>query len=154
MNGQYELILDKLRKFCAYRDRSHEEVRSKLLGMKIYGHPLESIISTLIQEDFLNEERYALQFTSGKFRMNGWGWIKIKNHLKSKGVSEYNIRKAHQSLDESEYKDTLKTILNKKRNQIGGQNKSQITHKLIQYSRQKGFEYELIKEILDEWETM
>ena len=89
-----EQALQKLRQYCAYQERSHKEVQQKLwdLGVKRMDH--DEIISTLIEEDYLNEERFAKAFAGGKFRMKDWGRKKILYALKEKGVSEYNIKKA------------------------------------------------------------
>jgi len=75
-----QINLEKLRRYCAYQDRCHQEVRQKLLSLKMYGDDLEEIITELINEDFLNEERYAQSFARGKFRMKKWGLLHQKRH--------------------------------------------------------------------------
>ena len=151
MNTQREAIVEKLRKFCLYRDRSHWEVRNKLLDDKVYGHELELVMAQLITEDFLNEERFAKNYSTGKFKMNGWGKIKISAQLKMKGVSEYNIRKGLESIEDDEYSKQLAHILDKKWKELGRTKDYTTIQKLILFGRQRGFEYDLIREILNAW---
>ncbi len=153
MNTQREAIVEKLRKFCLYRDRSHWEVRNKLLDIKVYGLELETVMAQLISEDFLNEGRFAKNYSSGKFKMNGWGKIKIKTQLKMKGVSEYNIRKGLESIDDHEYTMQLEKILDKKWKELGGAKDFTTIQKLILFGRQRGFEYELIREVINDWKV-
>jgi regulatory protein len=87
-------ILEKLKHFCAYQERSHKDIRSKLLELKIYGNELENYIAILIEENFLNEERFAKLYAGGKFRMKHWGRVKIRYGLKQHLVSEYCLKQA------------------------------------------------------------
>ena len=96
-------VLDKLQKYCIYQDRCHTEVRTKLLQLQVYGDELEEVMSKLIEDGFLNEERYAIAYASGKFRINHWGKRKIMLGLKSKHISDYCIQKALQKIDQKEY---------------------------------------------------
>ncbi|HTO15058.1 MAG TPA: regulatory protein RecX [Edaphocola sp.] len=146
-----EAILDAIRHYCAYQERCHSEVRTKLISLKCYGEDLEEAISILIQENFLNEERYAIAYASGKFRINSWGKIKINLHLKSKGVSEYCIRKSLSAIDPEEYEQKLLQLTIKKDKallQIKQEWKRK--QKVIQYLLQKGFEMDLI---LNAWNS-
>lgn len=113
--------LAKLQSYCAYQDRCHSEVRTKLIQYKIYGDDLEDIIATLIQENFLNEERFARSFARGKFRIKSWGRNRIIQELKRKRVSEYCIKKGLSEIDEEEYPETAYKVIEK------------------YYSKQKGF---------------
>ena len=105
--------LSKLQRYCAYQDRCHQEVRSKLLDLGIYGDDLEEIISDLISENFLNEERYARSYARGKFRIKRWGRMRIQQELKQRKISAYCLRKAMEEIEEEEYEQTLRTILEK-----------------------------------------
>ena len=89
-----EQALQKLKHYCGYQERCHSEVISKLYDLGVYKNEHDEILSTLIQENYLNEERFAIQFVGGKFRLKHWGKIKIKYELKSKQISEYCIKKA------------------------------------------------------------
>ena len=138
-------VLDRMRKFCAYQDRCHSEVRSKLLKMHVYGDDLEEIISELVSEKFLDEERFARSYARGKFRMNRWGRFKIRMHLKQKQVSDYCIAKGLEEIDEEEYEQVLDELLRSKlRNELTYQNKQKAKASLMR----KGFEPELISQRL------
>ena len=138
-------IVDRLERYCAYQERCHQEVRSKLLSLKVYGNDLEEVILHLMEEGFLNEERYAKSYARGKFRINKWGKIKIEQYLKRKNISRYCIKKALQEIDEEEYADALAEIVDKEVKKLSPPiNKIKLTKRIMA----KGFEYPLILESL------
>src|SRR5215210_6024194 len=96
-----EQALQKLKQYCAYQERSHYEAKQKLWELGIRPADQEEIIASLIEDDYLNEERFAIQFAGGKFRMNDWGRVKIKYALRQKQVSEYSIKKALKQISET-----------------------------------------------------
>ena len=110
---EYEKALLKLQHYCAYQDRCHQEVRTKLLDIKVYGDELENIMTDLIRDDFLNEERYAKSYCRGKFRMKKWGKNKILQGLKLKRISAYCIKKGMTEIEDDEYIGTLLSILDR-----------------------------------------
>jgi regulatory protein len=138
-----------IQKYCAFQERSHAEVRTKLLEHGIYGDLLEEIISDLICNNFLNEERFARTFARGKFRMKQWGKVKIQNELKLRQVSSYSINEAMKEIDETDYKASLRNVLAKKSRLTSFKNKFDRYKKLTDYALSKGYEYGLIKEVLD-----
>ena len=139
-----EEALQKLRHYCTYQERSHFEVKQKLreLGIK-YGDQ-DEIVATLINEDYLNEERFAVQFAGGKFRMKEWGKKKIVFGLKEKRVSEFCIKKALASIDEEDYEKTLTRLAEEKYESLKGDQYLERKKKIIDYLIQKGYEYDLI----------
>jgi regulatory protein len=139
-----ETDLAKLQKYCAYQERCHQEVRSKLLSLKIYGDELEEIIAELISDNFLNEERFARTYARGKFRMKMWGRNKIKQHLKVKRVSSYCIKKAMEEIDEEEYIETLNSVLRKKIDMHDNLKPLLAKDKAIQYAISRGFETSIV----------
>ena len=144
-----ELVLEKLKKYCAYQDRCHQEVRNKILQYEIYGDDLEFIIAELIQEKFLDEERFARSYARGKFRMKKWGRNRIKMELQQREVSEYCIKKAMDEIEEEEYSEVLKEILlqNIKKNQSLG--RVLAVDKAIKYAVKRGYESQRIFKELD-----
>src|SRR5215475_10354937 len=102
-----EQAIQKLRHYCGYQERCHSEVREKLYELGVWKKDHDEIIATLIEENYLNEERFAIAFAGGKFRVKQWGRVKIKYELKQKQVNDYSIRKALQQIDEKKYKTTL-----------------------------------------------
>jgi len=143
-----EQAIQKLRHFCSYQERAHSEVKEKLADYGIYYEEAEEIISILIQENYLNEQRFAIQYAGGKFRMKQWGRKKIRYQLKLKGVSEYCIKAGMKEIDEDDYLKTLETLALKKWKSIPGNNKRLKDKKTYNYLSGKGFETELILEEL------
>lgn len=134
----------KAESFCAYQERAQQEVRDKLYLWGLHAEDVENIISDLIGDNYLNEERFALAYSLGKFRIKKWGKIKISQHLKAKRVSKPLIKLALNAIDLDDYEKTLdETILAKIKTPI-----SKITlaekAKLVRFLQSKGFESELI----------
>ncbi len=140
----------KLQRYCAYQDRCHQEVRSKLIELGTYGQDLEDVIASLIEENFLNEERFARSFARGKFRMKQWGRTRIRQELKLRNISEYCIRKAMEEISEGDYLKTLREVLERRALQIAESNDFARKGKLAQYAMSRGFESELIWKTLDD----
>lgn len=145
-----EEALLKLQSYCAFQERCHEEVRSKLLSLNIYGETLESIIVQLIEDDFLNELRYSKAFAGGKFRIKKWGKQKIIRALKQKKISDYCINKAIQSeIPTSDYLETLSLIIDKKRITLKEKDAFVVYKKLVNFAMNKGYEFDVIKKIMN-----
>ncbi len=142
--------LDKLRRYCAYQERCHREVRTKLLDLGLRGDDLETIIAALVEENFLNEERFARSFSRGKFHIKHWGRNRIRQELKMRDVPDYCIRKALEEIEETEYRATLEAILVKRAEKFTGLEAFALRHKLAQFAVQRGFEAELAWQVLDE----
>ena len=137
----------KLQAFCASRDRCHSEVRTKLISLKVFGDDLEEIISQLITDGFLNEERFAKSYVCGKFRINKWGRNKILYGLLSKKVAGYCIQKGLQEIEEEEYITVLDDLITKK---LKGESSFEARQKVVASLQNKGFEQELILQRIKE----
>lgn len=146
----YQQAKSKAEAYCVYQERSQQEVRDKLYGWGLHRAEVESLIADLIAENFLNEERFALAYASGKFRMNGWGRQKIKQGLLQKSVSLPLIRAALASLDENEYLRQLRELLASKARLEKEKNPYKRKHKLLRYALAKGYESELILHLLND----
>ena len=146
-----EQALQKLRQYCAYQERCHTEAKEKLYSFGLRKQQVEESISQLIEEGCLNEERFAIQFAGGKFRIKQWGKVKIKYELKQKQVSDYCINKSLQGIDTNEYRKTLFKLSEKKWNSIKGAG----IHLFIKMTKtrnfllQRGFESTLVNEALN-----
>ena len=139
-----EQALQKMKQYCGYQERSHYEVKQKLWDIGSYASDHDEIISTLIEEDYLNEERFAKQYAGGKFRMKDWGRIKIYYGLKEKQVSEYNIKKAMKEIDEEIYVQKLQQLAEKKYESLKGEQYLVRKKKTMDYLMQKGYESNLV----------
>lgn len=141
--------LPKLKQYCAYQERCHSEVKEKLHSYGIYNNDAEEITSKLIEEDYLNEERFAAHFAGGRFRMKQWGRMKIKYELKQKGVSEYCIKKALKTIDAGDYENTLQKLVEQKLKTLKSEkNFFAKKRKLQDFLLQRGFENDLVRELL------
>lgn len=143
-----KLALAKAEHYCAYQERSQQEVRDKLYSWGLWPAAVEGTISKLIEGNFLNEERFARAYTLGKFRQKGWGRIKIKQGLKIKQVSPILIKKALALIDLDDYMATLTRLLEKKAQTTTEKNKMKRNYNLQQYALSRGYETELTLEVL------
>jgi regulatory protein len=148
-----EQALQKLKHYCAYQERCHSEVREKLYDLGVWKKDQDEIISTLIEENYLNEERFAIAFAGGKFRMKQWGRVRIKYELRQKQVSDYSIKKGLKEIGEEEYKKTLEKLTKEKYRLLKGEQYLVRKKKTIDFLLQKGFELPLITQSLDNLKT-
>ncbi|PHI18093.1 RecX family transcriptional regulator [Lewinellaceae bacterium SD302] len=150
---EYERAREILQAFCAYQDRCHQEARERLYELGVYGERAEQIIVDLIQERYLNEERFARSYARGKFKMKKWGWQRIRIELKRKKITDYCLKKARTEIDDDEYWQVLCNEL-ERRDRL----EKKATHpylrrrKLADYLFKRGFESNLIWLAMDELE--
>jgi regulatory protein len=144
-----EQALQKLKHYCAYQERSHHEVKEKLYALGVWKKDHDEIIATLIEENYLNEERFAIAFAGGKFRVKQWGRVKIKYELKQKQVSEYCIKKAMKQIDEEEYIKVLNKLAKDKYNSLKADQWLTRKKKTMDYLMGRGFEPALITGIVN-----
>ncbi|MBA2422180.1 MAG: RecX family transcriptional regulator [Chitinophagales bacterium] len=142
--------LERLKKYCAYQERSQHEVRHKLLKLGQYGNDLENIIVKLIEDGFVNEERYAMAFARGKYRMKSWGRNKIIQQLKWKGISDYCVNKAMLQIGLDDYMLTLIKTLKKKAATLKDVSSFAQKQKLSSFLIRKGYEPEIVWEAVNE----
>lgn len=139
-----EQALQKLKHYCAYQERCHSEVKEKLYSLGVWKKDHDEIIAALIEENYLNEERFAIAFAGGKWRVKQWGRVKIKYELKQKQVSEYCIKKAMKQIDEDEYVETLNKLAAEKYAALKQEQYLVRKKKTIDFLALKGFELPLI----------
>ena len=102
--------LQKIKNYCSFQERCHREVKDKLYGFGLWKQDVETLISQLIEENYLNEERFAQLFAGGKFRLKQWGRVKIRHELKQKQISEYCIKMGLKEINEDDYNKTLQKL--------------------------------------------
>ena len=134
--------------WCAYQERSQQEVRDKLYEWGLVPDDVETLLAELISGNFLNEERFALSYAGGKFRIKRWGKIKIKQALKLKRVPDKLIEKALAQIPADAYWQCLEDLAHKKTGEIHDADAFKRRAKLINYLRAKGFENDLIFDVL------
>lgn len=141
--------LERAMKLCSKREYAHNDIRKKLYQWGMTKDEGEEVIALLIEQDFLNEGRFAEAAVKDKFRMNRWGRNKIRHWLKSKGVSDYSIKPAMEEIDEGEYLTLLDEVVQKKWQSTSG-NRFKRAASVTRYAVQRGFEPNLVQERVSE----
>lgn len=134
----------KLEQYCAYQERCHEEVMQKLRGMNMIQQASDVIIAHLIEHNFLNEERFAKSFARGKFRIKHWGRVRIKNELKLRNISRYNLEAALKEIPENDYLSSFHSLAEKQWETLKESDFQKKKKKLFDFLVRKGFETNLI----------
>lgn len=139
---------ERVKQWCAGSERCQSEVRSRLFGYGLNSREADEIIAGLIEESYLDEERYARQYAGGHFRMKQWGRVKILHGLRAKGISEYCIKKGLKEIEEGAYEAVLKKHAAQKWNSTRGRTPAVRWAQTRQYLLQKGFESHLVLQAL------
>nr|WP_297786980.1 regulatory protein RecX [uncultured Allomuricauda sp.] len=140
----------KMERYCAYQERCHKEVTEKLKGMNMIPEAIDQILGHLIQENFLNEERFAKAFARGKFNIKKWGAVRIKNELKFRDISAYNIKSALAEIQNEDYLKAFDELAKKRVAQIKETNPFKKKKKLADYLLYRGWESHLVYEKANE----
>ena len=136
--------------YCAYQERSHQEVRRKLYDLGLYRQEVDETIALLITEGFLNEERFVKAFAGGKFRIKSWGRIKITHELEARGLTKKCIQSGILEISENDYIDALSKLLLKKSSSLSENDAFKKRDKLARFAISKGYESELVWKIVNE----
>ena len=140
----------KMESYCAYQERCHKEVLEKLKGMNMIPEAIDHILGHLIQENYLNEERFAKAFARGKFSIKKWGTNRIIRELKFRDISVYNIKSALAEIQNEDYLTTFDELAKKRLGQITEKNPLKRKKKLADYLLYRGWESHLVYEKLGE----
>ena len=143
----------KLEYYCSYQERCHEEVVSKLKSLGMIPQAIDHIIVHLIEQNFLNEERFACSFARGKHQIKHWGKIRITNELKFRSISRYNIEKALKEIPHETYIENFHLLAEKQWDIIKEQNILRKKKKFCDYLLRKGWESNLVFDKANEMET-
>lgn len=146
-----EQALQKARHYCGYQERCHFDVKEKLRSFGLRKPQIEAALATLIEENYLNEERFAIQYAGGHFRLKQWGKVRIRYELRQKQVSDYCIRKALAGIDEADYQRTLHRLAAEKWKSLKAEKNHFVrTQKVQSYLQQKGYEIDRVAKTLSE----
>jgi len=148
-----ELAYPKIKHYCGYSERCHYEVREKLFGMGLAKKDVELLLARLIEEDYLNEGRFAILFAGGHFRQKKWGKVKIIHALRQKRVSERNIKSGLKEIKEEDYLPTLRKLAQAKWTSLKGEQYISREAKTNAYLQQKGYERPMIQDIIRQIRT-
>ncbi len=141
-------IKRKMERYCIYQDRCHQEVEKKLREFSLIPIAREEILLHLMEHDFLNEMRFAQSYARGKFRIKKYGKQRIIRELKSKKITEYNVKKALEEIEEEAYIETAFELVAKKNAYVVAQNPFKKRKKIFDFMVRKGYEYDLINEAI------
>jgi regulatory protein len=141
----------KLEHYCAYQERCHKEVRTKLIEMRMIPQAIDTIMVHLIQHNFLNEERFAKAFVRGKFRIKKWGKNRLVRELKFRDISKYSIDNALNEIDLEAYETTLEELTQKRIAQVKEKDNYKKKKKVADYLLYRGWESHLVYEKLNEY---
>ena len=145
-------VRQKLEHYCAYQDRCHQEVYQKMFSFSLTAHEKEELMVYLIDNNFLNEERFAQSFTRGKHNYKNWGKIRIVNGLKARNISETIIKIALKEINEAVYLETFEELSYKHWQSISESNLMKKRKKFCDFFMRKGWENSLIYEKVRELE--
>jgi regulatory protein len=143
----------KLMQYCSYQDRCHKEIKDKLYEWGFDSEDTGKLIIKLLEDKYLNEERFARSFVRGKFNYKHWGRQKIRQELKKKGITDNLIRIALQEINDRDYQSTLRKLIISKQKQLKEKSARIRDYKTIQFLITKGYEIEVIKENLNSEES-
>lgn len=136
--------IQKLEYYCSYQERCHNEVADKLKSLKMSPQEIDEVIVHLIQNNFLNEERFASSFSRGKHNIKHWGKIRIANELKFRNISKYNIDKALNEIPPETYLLNFHALAEKNWESIRESNANKKKKKFCDFLLRKGFESHLV----------
>lgn len=140
--------LDKAMNYCSRSEHCIEDVRQKLWDWKVPEDEHEKIISSLIDNNFINEERYAVAFVRDKFRFNHWGRIKIRMMLKAKKIGTATIDDAISCIDDDEYSEVLRNLIERESKRVKAATDYERKTKLLRYVASRGFETSIASELI------
>jgi regulatory protein len=152
------MFLSKAQKFCDYQERYQQEVRDKLYSWGAKPDEVEQILCLLVEQNYIDEERFARAFARGKFRIKHWGKNKIRQELKFRKISEYCIKQGLSEIPDNDYLDILKQVIDKAlvraNPRVRPTNKGRHIglpqqYKIAVYAISRGFESDLVWQILN-----
>ena len=147
------LLLQKAAAYCAYQERTQDEVKRRLQKWNVWGEEADEIVAELIVQKYISEERFAKTYAGGKFRMKNWGKLKIKQELNRRGLSDYSIREGMSEIGDEAYISGLKELLGKKKALLDAKEPDifKRKQKLARFALGKGYESDLVWKIVSEF---
>ncbi len=149
----FDEIKQKLMYYCAYQDRCHFEVEQKMRDFLLIPEAKDELLLFLMKENYLNEERYTRSYIRGKFYIKNWGKNKIRLHLKQKQIDEKLIQRSMDEIHDEDYQSVLKKLYTSYFDNLKGLQAYQKSIKTTRYLLSRGFEYDRIREVIEEAES-
>ncbi len=144
------VLIEKAKKYCAYAERCSFDVEQKLIKLGADENSIPGIIRMLTEEQYIDDQRFTALFATSKLHNNKWGKVKIRAELHKRRISEAIINEALQGIDEKDYRQCLRALIQKKHAELINKKATQPKEKAASYCIQKGFETPLVLEHLDD----
>lgn len=143
-------LYHKIAQYCAFQERSFLDVSNKLKAWEVPEELQETLLQLLIEEGYLDQERFANTYTRGKINLKKWGKTKVRMHLKHKGVDDEAIQQSLGQIDMDQYHDNAYKLALQKLKTIKNQDNALIVkQKIYRYLLSKGFEMDIIQKAVD-----
>ena len=139
----------RLTALCAQAEHCQQEMRDKMKRWEIVPDVQERVITRLIKERYIDDERYARAFVKDKIRYNKWGRRKIQQGLWMKRIDDDIQQRILDEIDDEEYLNVLKSLLTQKRKSIKAQSDYELNQKLVRFALGRGFTFDIIRQCLD-----
>lgn len=143
----YKVALNKAMRLCSGRELCIRDIREKADSWGVSNTDAEKLVSVLLREKFIDEDRYAAAYARDKFRYNHWGKIKISAGLKMKGIPADVVKKSLDQIDPVEYRETLEKIISAQSRRIRAKSDYERKAKLMRFGLSRGFESWLLYEV-------
>ncbi len=147
--GSYEEILARAIRFCEYQERCTRDVSRKLDGWELSAASKMKLLEQLKELGCLDDERYAMTYAGSKFRVNGWGKVRIRSELRVRQISEGIIEKALGRIGQDAYVEELDSILRKKKDSLKKYTTLEMKGRLYRFAVSRGYESGVINEALN-----
>ena len=144
-----DILLNKAATYASRCEHCESEVREKLLAWGGSNEEVNEIIAYLIEERYIDNQRYANSYTKDKFRFNHWGKYKISMMLRSKDIGNEIIEEALEQIDDEEYLEKLQQILRDKLRSLKYSSEYEKKGKLFKFAQSRGFESGAISKVID-----
>jgi regulatory protein len=144
-----DILLNKAATYASRCEHCESEVKEKLLAWGGSNEEVDEIIAYLIEERYVDNQRYANSYTKDKFRFNHWGKYKISMMLRSKDIGNEIIEEALGQIDDEEYLEKLQQILRDKLRSLKYSSEYEKKGKLFKFAQSRGFESSAISKVID-----
>jgi len=144
-----EQVLQKLRFYCRYQQRCQSEIKEKLFELGVNKKDHDELITELVKENCLNDERFAVAYTSGRFKLKQWGRKKIQKGLREKRVSDEIAQKALEQINAKEYRAILDKLAKERYAALKHEQHLVRKKKTMDYLIQKGYELDLVRKAIN-----
>lgn len=144
-----EKVLWRLAEQCSRCEHSTGEVDQKMRQWGLTAAEREHIIDRLVEEKYVDNERFCRAFVSDKIRFDKWGRRKIETALYKKGVGRDVFDPILDAVDNEKYVETLRELLAMKRRTTKAESEYELNGKLIKYAMSRGYTYDVIRKCID-----